>query len=174
MAQQVWFTSDTHFGHTNVIKYSGRPFADVNEMNEKLVLNWNAIVKPGDVVYHLGDFALCDAERATAQLRQRQRLLRGFALEVTDRERAALQYVEEATQTKRASDDTFAALRAHFDDRQIVAITGVELTTEAEVPGIDQAKFQELAEAAKKGCPVSRALAGTNITLKATLVSAAP
>jgi len=41
----------------------------------------------------------------------------------TDRERAALQYVEEATQTKRASDDTFAALRAHFDDRQIVAIT---------------------------------------------------
>ena len=54
------------------------------------------------------------------------------------------------------------------------AITGIELTTEAEAPGIDQAKFQELAEAAKKGCPVSRALAGTNITLKATLVSAAP
>jgi calcineurin-like phosphoesterase family protein len=66
MAQQVWFTSDTHFGHGNVIKYSGRPFADVNEMNEKLVLNWNANVKPGDVVYHLGDFALCDAERAIA------------------------------------------------------------------------------------------------------------
>ncbi len=39
------------------------------------------------------------------------------------RERAALAYVEEATQTKRASDETFAALRAHFDDRQIVAIT---------------------------------------------------
>ena len=53
------------------------------------------------------------------------------------------------------------------------AITGIELTTEAEVPGIEQAKFQELAEAAKKGCPVSKALAGTNITLKATLVSAA-
>lgn len=39
------------------------------------------------------------------------------------RERAALAYVEEATRTKRASDETFAALRAHFDDRQIVAIT---------------------------------------------------
>lgn len=39
------------------------------------------------------------------------------------RERAALAYVEEATKTKRASDETFAALRAHFDDRQIVAIT---------------------------------------------------
>ena len=54
------------------------------------------------------------------------------------------------------------------------AITTIDLTTEAEVPGIDLAKFQELAEAAKKGCPVSKALAGTNITLKAKLVSAAP
>ncbi|HEV7731746.1 MAG TPA: carboxymuconolactone decarboxylase family protein [Candidatus Binatia bacterium] len=43
----------------------------------------------------------------------------------TTAERAALAYVEEATQTKRASDDTFAALRAHFDDRQIVAITWI-------------------------------------------------
>ena len=38
-------------------------------------------------------------------------------------ERAALAYVEEATRDRRVSDDTFAALRAHFDDRQIVAIT---------------------------------------------------
>jgi len=41
----------------------------------------------------------------------------------TDRERAALRYVEEATRTRRASDETFDALRGHFDDRQIVAIT---------------------------------------------------
>jgi osmotically inducible protein OsmC len=44
---------------------------------------------------------------------------------------------------------------------------------EAEIPNIDNAKFQELAEGAKKGCPVSKALAATPITLKATLVSAA-
>lgn len=50
------------------------------------------------------------------------------------------------------------------------SITNIELDTEGEVPGIDAAKFQELAEAAKKGCPVSRALTGTNITLKAKLV----
>src|SRR5216684_2905990 len=43
------------------------------------------------------------------------------------------------------------------------AITSIELDTEAEVPGIDPAKFQELAEGAKKGCPVSKALAGTDI-----------
>ena len=65
MAQQVWFTSDTHFGHANIVKYSGRPFADVYEMNEALILNWNAVVRPGDVVYHLGDFALCDVENAS-------------------------------------------------------------------------------------------------------------
>lgn len=53
------------------------------------------------------------------------------------------------------------------------AITSIDLETEGEVPGIDAAKFQELAEGAKKGCPVSKALAGTQINLKATLVSAA-
>lgn len=50
------------------------------------------------------------------------------------------------------------------------SITNIELDMEGEVPGIDNAKFQELAEAAKKGCPVSRALAATNITLKAKLL----
>src|SRR5271169_3490335 len=50
------------------------------------------------------------------------------------------------------------------------AITAIDLDMEAEVPGIDNAKFQELAEAAKKGCPVSKALAGTTINLKAKLI----
>lgn len=47
------------------------------------------------------------------------------------------------------------------------SITSIQLDTEAQVPGIDEAKFQELAEGAKKGCPVSKALAGTEIKLKA-------
>ncbi len=49
-------------------------------------------------------------------------------------------------------------------------ITLIELETEAIIPGIDEKKFLEHAEAAKKGCPVSQALAGTEITLKAKLV----
>jgi osmotically inducible protein OsmC len=48
-------------------------------------------------------------------------------------------------------------------------ITKIQLQTEAYVPGIDQAKFREQAEAAKKGCPVSRALAGVQIELDAKL-----
>lgn len=62
----------------------------------------------------------------------------------------------------------------HFDKvPDGFAITSIDLQTEAEVPGIDNAKFQELAEGAKKGCPVSKALTGTKITLNARLVSAA-
>jgi len=49
-------------------------------------------------------------------------------------------------------------------------ITLVELATEAKVPGIDEAKFHELAEAAKTGCPVSQALSATQIKLEAKLV----
>lgn len=51
------------------------------------------------------------------------------------------------------------------------AITRIDLVTEGKVPGIDAAEFQRRAEGAKKGCPVSKALAGTQITLKATFVS---
>jgi len=51
------FTSDTHFGHANIIKYCNRPFSSPWEMDEALVTNWNNVVTPDDVVYHLGDFA---------------------------------------------------------------------------------------------------------------------
>lgn len=49
-------------------------------------------------------------------------------------------------------------------------ITHVHLETEGEVPGVDAARFLELAEAAKRGCPVSRALTGVEITLDAKLL----
>ena len=48
-------------------------------------------------------------------------------------------------------------------------ITGIELSTQATVPGVDAAKFAAIAEETKKGCPVSKALAGTTISLKAAL-----
>lgn len=65
----TFFTSDTHFGHRNIIKYCERPFIDsslpeddkgrymVWEMDEFLIDRWNSVVKPEDTVYHLGDFA---------------------------------------------------------------------------------------------------------------------
>ncbi len=62
------------------------------------------------------------------------------------------------------------AARVHLNpDGGGFSITKIELTTEGTVPGIDDAKFQELAAGAKAGCPVSKALAGTEITLDAKL-----
>jgi osmotically inducible protein OsmC len=51
------------------------------------------------------------------------------------------------------------------------AITHIELTMEAKVPGIDEAKFQEIANGTKTGCPVSKALAAVDISLNATLLT---
>lgn len=53
----IFFCSDTHFGHANIINYSNRPYSDVEEMNEALIKNWNQVVGKNDTVYHLGDFA---------------------------------------------------------------------------------------------------------------------
>lgn len=53
--QDIWFWSDLHFGHTNIIKFSDRPYASTQEMDEKLIINHNALVKPEDVVIWVGD-----------------------------------------------------------------------------------------------------------------------
>lgn len=57
----VWFTSDTHFFHENILRYCNRPFRDVTEMNDVLVKNWNETVPEDGVVFHLGDFAFGDS-----------------------------------------------------------------------------------------------------------------
>lgn len=51
-----YFISDLHIGHANAIKYDNRPFADITEMNNKIIENWNSRVKTDDTVYILGDF----------------------------------------------------------------------------------------------------------------------
>jgi calcineurin-like phosphoesterase family protein len=54
----IFFTSDQHFNHTNIILYSSRPYSSVEEMNEALVSNFNDRVSSTDTTYHLGDFSL--------------------------------------------------------------------------------------------------------------------
>ena len=55
---KVFFTSDTHFYHSNIINFCGRPFKNVEVMNETLIANWNSVIGPDDIVFHLGDFCL--------------------------------------------------------------------------------------------------------------------
>lgn len=67
---KTFFTSDTHFGHANILKYSKRPFANVQEMDEKFIENWNKVVTPKDRVFHLGDFLFGDIRRARELIRR--------------------------------------------------------------------------------------------------------
>lgn len=53
----VFFTSDLHFGHKNIIRFDNRPFTSVEEMDEVLIHNWNKKVKKNDLVYILGDIS---------------------------------------------------------------------------------------------------------------------
>jgi len=60
---KIHFTSDTHFGHRNIMKYANRAFNDVDHMDESLIASWNSVVDVDDEVYHLGDVALTDEKR---------------------------------------------------------------------------------------------------------------
>lgn len=61
-----FFTSDLHFGHTNVIAYCDRPFSDVGQMNAARVAAWNTVVAPDDEVWVLGDLAMARVKETLA------------------------------------------------------------------------------------------------------------
>lgn len=76
----IWITSDSHFRHENIIKYEMRPFVDRDSMDDSLITRWNSVVKPLDIVYHLGDFGLGHPDQLKAiraKLNGRIILIRG-------------------------------------------------------------------------------------------------
>jgi osmotically inducible protein OsmC len=74
------------------------------------------------------------------------------------------------TQAGHAPKRVDTSADVHFEQKDGGwAITRIDLKVDAQVPGIDDAKFQEVATATKSGCPVSKALTGTEIALTATL-----
>jgi len=64
----IFFTSDQHFYHNNIIKYCNRPFENVEEMNEEMIKRYNAVVGPDDTCIFLGDFGMCSVDKAKAIL----------------------------------------------------------------------------------------------------------
>ncbi|MEP5758748.1 MAG: hypothetical protein ABJ327_05425 [Litoreibacter sp.] len=53
----IWCTADTHFGHENIIPFSGRPFQSASHMDSVLIENMWKVVQPEDTLYVIGDFA---------------------------------------------------------------------------------------------------------------------
>jgi calcineurin-like phosphoesterase family protein len=66
----IWFTADFHLGHANIIRYCGRPFATVEEMDQAILDRLNASVKVNDDLYFLGDFCLGSQARVVAYRRR--------------------------------------------------------------------------------------------------------
>lgn len=59
--QKVFFTSDLHVGHRNVLVFCNRPFVDTKDMSENLIANWNRVVGENDIVFDLGDMFWFDS-----------------------------------------------------------------------------------------------------------------
>lgn len=76
----IYFTSDLHFGHKNIIGYDERPFETIEEMDKTIIENWNKKVKPEDTVYILGDISWYNDQKTVeiySQLNGHKRLIKG-------------------------------------------------------------------------------------------------
>ena len=76
----IYFTADIHFYHENIINHTKRPFKNADEMNRKIIDNWNNIVKANDEVYILGDVTMKGASNANtvlSQLKGKKYLIKG-------------------------------------------------------------------------------------------------
>ena len=64
----IYFTSDTHFCHSNIITLCKRPFQDLNHMHKLLIKNWNSCVTDKDEIYILGDFVAHGTGKAANEI----------------------------------------------------------------------------------------------------------
>jgi len=117
---RVWFTSDTHYWHDNIIKpeYCDRPYFSVEQMNADMIGKWNARVAPDDVVFHLGDFSFGGTAKMQAivpQLQGHKVLIRGnHDHKVSDAiftaagfERVERQAIYEVTKDNKVTDERY-------------------------------------------------------------------
>lgn len=85
----IYFTSDLHFYHDNVINHANRPFPNADKMNQTLIKNWNNKVNASDEIYILGDVTMKGATYANEVLRQlngHKYLIRGNHDRFTDQQ----------------------------------------------------------------------------------------
>lgn len=97
MKHKIYFVSDLHFGHANVIDFDKRPWPDLESMTQDLIANWNAAVTNADTVYILGDLFWTheSAHEVLPHLKGRKILIRGNHDEcITEYPEIAAQFTE--------------------------------------------------------------------------------
>jgi len=117
--ENIWFTADHHFGHTNVIRYDGRPYDNIDAMDADLIQRWNSVVAPTDVVYHVGDLFwyrdIAQARAVRSRLNGRIRLVRGNHDSTADRMPDAFEWIRGYYEAKIPDPDA-------PDGRQLVVL----------------------------------------------------
>lgn len=91
--RRIFVISDTHFCHRNIINYCGRPFQDVEQMNEEMVRLWNFYVGADDIVIHCGDFAFGDMQNI---VKWRDRLNGHIILILGNHDKKRYNYIDDA------------------------------------------------------------------------------
>ena len=112
-----YYISDTHFGHKNALKFDGRPFENIEEMNETIIAKWNAKVTDEDDVWILGDFCYRsdkDPSFYLKQLKGRKHLLVGNHDKHTLNSVSALKYLESVERLQHLKDGKYNVILCHF------------------------------------------------------------
>jgi len=116
----TWFTSDLHFGHKNILKFSEetrKGFGNIDEHDEHLIDLWNSQVDNGDTIYILGDMFLCSKGKMRSilpRLNGKKHLIRGNHDHALVKEVSGSDYFEEIVDYKIFRKDGFSAVLFHF------------------------------------------------------------
>ena len=110
----IYYISDMHFGHENIIRFDNRPFANTELMNEVLINNWNERVSEEDTVYVIGDGFLKQEERSLAIIKRlygHKHLIKGNHDRVRGRLRFYWESIKDYDEVK---DENHRVILSHY------------------------------------------------------------
>lgn len=112
-----YYIADTHFGHENVLKFDGRLFDTVDEMDKILITQWNAVVKDSDDVYIIGDFIYKSKKPAAwylNRLKGRKHLIQGNHDHHLIKDKSLIKEFESVDKMTYVKDGNYTIVLCHF------------------------------------------------------------